>query len=309
MLVPKEVDLNDAIGSLRGMLARLIRADISLTCALHDGPALIKIDPTQLEQIVINLVLNARDGLPGGGTIGLEVARVRLSEVEVPADQPTPAGEYVRLSVSDNGVGISPEARAHLFEPLFTTKELGKGSGLGLAAVYGIVRQSNGFISVDSEPGKGTTFAMHFPALASASDAVRLGGLEPAAGGRETILVVDDEDSVRALVGAILRRHGYHVLEAATAHAACAFFDKHGAEIDLLLSDVVMPDMNGPTLAQRLVGRRPELRTLFISGYADGGSPIDGGNPNVSFLSKPFQAAALVTRVRELLARPAQTAR
>jgi PAS domain S-box-containing protein len=174
--VPKEVDLNDAIRSLRGMLTRLIRADISLTCAVQAEPALIKIDPMRLEQVVINLVLNARDALPQGGVIRLEVARVRLSEVNVPADQPTPADEYVRLSVNDNGVAISPEARAQVFEPVFTTKELWKGIGLGLASIYGIVRQSNGFISVDSEPGKGTTFTLHFPALASATHLVRLGG-------------------------------------------------------------------------------------------------------------------------------------
>ena len=306
VLVPKEVDLNQAIGSLHGMLSRLIRADISLTCVTCEGPALIKIDPTQLEQVVINLVLNARDALPAGGAIRIEVSRVRLAQIEVPADHQMRAGEYMRLSVADNGVGIAPEARAHLFEPFFTTKELGKGTGLGLASVYGIVRQSNGFIGVDTEIGQGTTFTMHFPALSSAPPAaLGPGGGRPAAvGGRETILLVEDEDSVRVIIGAVLRRHGYHVLEAATPGEACELFAVHGPEIALLLSDVVMPEMNGPALAQRLVAVRPELRILFISGYADGASPIDGSNPNVSFLSKPFQASVLANKVREILSKP-----
>ncbi len=305
VLVPKEVDLNVAIVNLRSILSRVIRADIALTAIPCDGPALVKIDPTQFEQVVTNLVLNSRDALPAGGHIRLAVARVRLSQVEVPIDQPTRAAEYIRVSVADDGVGIPPEARAHLFEPFFTTKELGKGTGLGLASVYGIVRQSNGFISVDSEPGRGTTFTMHFPALAGD----RAGGTtvptaSPGDAG-ETILLVEDEDSVRVIVGAVLRRHGYRVLEAATPRAACDLFAAHGPDVSLLLTDVVMPEMNGPALAQRLVAVRPGLRVLFISGYADGGSPVDGTNPNVSFLSKPFQAAVLVAKVREILARPA----
>ncbi|MGE3177843.1 MAG: PAS domain S-box protein [Vicinamibacterales bacterium] len=310
VLVPKEVDLNQAIPSLRGMLTRLIRADITLTCTACEGPALIKIDPTQLEQVVINLVLNARDALPAGGAIRIEVSHVRMSEVEIPSDHPMRADSYVRLSVSDNGVGIPPEARAHLFEPFFTTKELGKGTGLGLASVYGIVRQSNGFIGVETEMGRGTTFTMHFPALNSAHPASTSPKTpRPAVGGRETILLVEDEDSVRVIIGAVLRRHGYHVLEAATPGEACDLFAAHGPEVDLLLSDVVMPEMNGPALAQRLVAIRPELRILFISGYADGASPIDGSNPNVSFLSKPFQASVLANKVREMLSKTAAARR
>jgi two-component system cell cycle sensor histidine kinase/response regulator CckA len=302
VLVPKEVDLNQAIGNLRGVLSRLIRADISLTCVTSDAPVLIKIDPTQLEQVVINLALNARDALPAGGAIRVTVARVRLSEVEVPSDHPTRAGEYARLTVTDNGVGMSPEARAHLFEPFFTTKEMGKGTGLGLASVYGIVRQSNGFIGVETAVGKGTTFTMHFPILSGAIPAAAgPSSGYPAVVGCETILLVEDEDSVRVIIGAVLRRHGYHVLEAATPREACDLFAAHGPEIDLLLSDVVMPEMNGPALAQRLVAVRPDLRILFISGHADGASPIDGSSPHVSFLGKPFQASVLANKVRDML--------
>jgi len=288
VLLPKDVDLNAAVSGLQSMLTRLIREDITLTCQLSQEPALIRIDPIQLEQVILNLVLNARDALPAGGQIRLEVSRVSDS--------------YVRLRVVDTGVGMTPEARAHLFEPFFTTKEIGKGTGLGLASVYGIVRQSNGTISVESEPGHGTTFTMLFPAVAGGrrTDAPEAAAAEPA-NGRETILLVEDEDSVRVIIGAVLRRQGYRVLEAESARAACHLFERHAPDIDLLVTDVVMPDINGPALAQRLVGERPELRVLFISGYTDISIPIDRKNPNVSFLGKPFTASALTGRVRQML--------
>ena len=186
VLMPKEVDLNHTIVSLQTMLSRLIREDIILSCDLAPAPAMIRIDPTQLEQAILNLVLNARDALPAGGHIRLEVAHVRRSQMEMPPDHPAAVGDYVRLRVVDDGVGISPEARAHLFEPFFTTKEVGKGTGLGLASVYGIVRQSNGFIAVDSNPGIGTTFTMHFPSVLRAEDRRVVSAVPPGtAGGRD----------------------------------------------------------------------------------------------------------------------------
>jgi CheY-like chemotaxis protein len=225
---------------------------------------------------------------------------VRLTDAEVPADHLTRAGEYIRLRVIDNGVGIAPEARVHLFEPFFTTKEIGKGTGLGLASVYGIVRQSNGFIGVESEAGLGTTFTMHFPAVTGIRASEEPASIVSApSGGRETILLVEDEDAVRAIISAVLRRQGYHVLEASAASGACDIFEQQGATIDLLVTDVVMPKMNGPSLAQRLVAIRPELKVLFISGYAD--MALDAGGPNVSFLSKPFQASTLAAKVRDVL--------
>jgi two-component system cell cycle sensor histidine kinase/response regulator CckA len=310
MLVPKDVDINQAVAGLQTMLTRLIRADIELTCQLAPQPAVVRIDPIQLEQALLNLVLNARDALPAGGSIRLEVARVPQSQVEVMLDSPsTPAAEYVRLRVIDTGVGFSPEVRAHLFEPFFTTKEVGKGTGLGLASVYGTVRQSNGSITVDSAPGRGTAFTMYFPAVAAPRPAFAASGsqVEPP-GGRQTILLVEDEDAVRVIVTAVLRRQGYRVLEASTPALAIELFERHGPEVDLLLSDVVMPGMNGPALAQRLVAARPELRVLFISGYANLSVPIDVDNPSVGFLSKPFQASALTGRVRDLLASRRATA-
>ena len=304
VLTPKEVDLNHTVSGLQSMLARLIRADITLSCALAPAPAVVRIDPTQIEQAILNLVLNARDALPAGGQIRLEVSLVRRSQVDAPPDLGWNARDLVRLRVVDDGVGLSPEARAHLFEPFFTTKEVGKGTGLGLASVYGIVRQSNGFITVESEPGAGTTFTMHFPVAAPAAEAAAL----PAGGahtgpGRETVLLVEDEDSVRAIIGAVLRRQGYEVVEAPGARIACEIFAQR-PDIDLLLTDVMMPEMNGPALAQRLIGLRPALRVLFISGYADMLTPPGVDNPNVGFLSKPFQASALTARVADMLARP-----
>lgn len=303
VLVPKDVDLNKTVTGLHSMLARLIREDITLTFELSSTPPIVKIDPTQLEQAILNLVLNARDALPAGGHIRLDVARVGRTEVEVPIDLPAPAADYVRLRVVDDGVGISPEARAHLFEPFFTTKEVGQGTGLGLASVYGIVRQSHGFITVESQPGNGSTFTMHFPVALGVAEA----GPAPVAStgavhGRETILLVEDEDAVRVIVSAVLRRHGYRVLETSTPRGACDLFNEHADDIDLLLTDVIMPDMNGPALAQRFIGVRPELRVLFISGYAGMAVPNDGDNPNIGFLSKPFQPPILAERVRQMLA-------
>jgi two-component system cell cycle sensor histidine kinase/response regulator CckA len=224
--------------------------------------------------------------------------------MELPLDQPGAGNEYVRLRVVDNGVGISPEARAHLFEPFFTTKAVGKGTGLGLASVYGIVRQSNGFITVESEVGAGSVFTMHFPAVPYVPEAPAM--LPVAADGEpcgETILLVEDEDAVRAIIAAVLRRQGYQVVEASGSLRACELFEQH-PQIDLLLTDVVMPTMNGPALAQRLVGARPELRVLFISGYTDVQMPLDTDNPHVGFLSKPFRASVLTDCVRTILTRP-----
>ena len=302
VLMPKEVDLNQTVEGLKTMLTRLIREDIVLTCVTAPAPAIVKIDPTQIEQVILNLVLNARDALAGGGQIRLEVATVPYSRVELPADLAVVAAEYVRLTVSDNGAGIAPEALPHLFEPFFTTKEMGKGTGLGLASVHGIVHQSSGFITVDSTPGAGATFTMHFPAVPPAAESVP--AAQPATEstlGSETVLLVEDEPAVRAIIATVLRRNGYQVLEAATSRAALLIVERHKGDIDLLLTDVVMPEINGPALAQRLVAARPELRVLFISGYADRMLPLDSSNPNVGFLGKPFQASALAAKVREVL--------
>ena len=306
--VPRNVDLNHTVAELRRMLARLIREDIRITCDLGAAPAVVRIDPHEIEQVVINLVLNSRDALPAGGEIHLEVACMTLD-----ADQghtALPPGDYVRLRVRDDGIGMSKEIRAHLFEPFFTTKEPGKGTGLGLASAYGIVRQAGGVIAVSSEEGAGTTVTIHFPALASSqARAVAPDTPRRAAGarGHELILLVEDEDAVRGVMSTALREHGYRVLEAARPSVASKMFEEHAAEIDLLLTDVIMPEMDGPAMAQCFVSVRPELQVLFISGYAQA-SAVDFDNPKVSFLSKPIQPSALANKVREILDRPRQLA-
>ena len=307
--VPEHVDVNAAVRQVRGMLDRVIREDVQLTCTFAPGPALVKIDPSEFEQVVLNLVINARDAMPGGGRIAISIAQVDAVTEKLSGLAP---GRYIRLNVSDTGTGIKPEVRAHLFEPFFTTKEQGKGTGLGLASVYGIVNQGQGLIGLDTEVGRGTTFSVYLPAVAQPT-AVAAVAAEAAAdwpplpaatapSRNETILVVEDEDGVRTIAKAILVRHGYEVLEAATPGAACEIFAQHGDRIDLLLTDVVMPDMNGPALAQRLVGLRPDLRVLFMSGYADRASLPGLANPNARLLTKPFRPAALAATVREILA-------
>ncbi len=306
VLVPRAVNLNEVVDGLKGMLLRVIREDITFAFDASPEPAFVLIDRGQIEQAIINLVLNARDALPAGGLITIDTARVPASALEAQVAPEPAAAEYVRLRVSDTGIGISPELQAHLFEPFFTTKEVGKGTGLGLASVHGIVAQSNGFIHVSSAEGAGTTFSIHFPAVAAPGPAaVDLAPAAVASPGHETILLVEDEDAVRVIISALLRRRGYTVLEASTPAGAIGIFQNAAGTIDLLLTDVVMPDMNGPALAQRLVAWRPELRVLFISGYADlSTSPLDPTNPNVAFLSKPFQASVLTGAVQDILSRP-----
>jgi two-component system, cell cycle sensor histidine kinase and response regulator CckA len=303
VLVPQEVDLNQTVLGLKSMLTRLIREDIRLTCEVADEPALVTVDRTQIEQAILNLVLNARDALPAGGWIRLDVARLSGPDVVPPPDA-APADAYVRLRVSDNGVGISPGARPHLFEPFFTTKEQGKGTGLGLATVHGIVHQSHGWIDVFSEPGEGASFTMYFPAsLLPQNIASEPAATVELARGHETVLLVEDEEAVRLIISAVLRRQGYTVIETSSPVTALGLFERHAEEIDLLVTDVVMPVMNGPALAQRLVAIRPALRVLFISGYTGLASP-QIQNPNVGFLNKPFQSSVLAARVREMLSRP-----
>jgi nitrogen-specific signal transduction histidine kinase/ActR/RegA family two-component response regulator len=303
VLLPQVVDLNQTVLGLQTMLTRLIREDIRLMCDVADKPALVRIDPTQIEQAILNLVLNARDALPAGGWIRIDVACLRPADVERPPDMAA-ADAYVRLRVSDNGVGIAPGARPHVFEPFFTTKDQGKGTGLGLASVHGIVHQSHGWIDVDSVPGEGATFTMHFPAILLEQHVTPElpQSVEPARG-HETVLLVEDEEAVRRIVSAVLTRQGYTVIETSSPTDAIELFKRHVEAIDLLVTDVVMPVMSGPALAQRLVAIRPALRVLFISGYTGLNFP-EIQNPNVGFLSKPFQTSVLAARVREMLSRP-----
>ena len=300
---PAKLDLNQTITELRDMLSRVIREDITLDISPAHAPAWVLIDPHEVEQVVLNLVLNARDAMPAGGSISIDISHVML-HLGMAAAQPPPAtGWYVRISVTDKGTGIDPELLKHLFEPFFTTKDAGKGTGMGLASVDGIVRHNRGAITVDTTPGKGSTFSVYFPAVPAdfvvPSRSTPQTATPPPA--TSTILLVEDEDPLRAVVARMLGQAGYRVLDARTPSEACELFAQHGADIALLLTDVVMPEMNGPALAQRLVALRPELRVLFVSGYTEELPVLDTPGTKTKFLAKPFTSATLLAAVSELL--------
>ena len=297
------IDLNHTAADLREMLTRVIREDIQLTIAVESAPAAVMIDPHDLEQVNVNLVINARDALPAGGGIHVEVARESVAAADGATD-PVAPGEYVRLRVRDNGIGMTPEVQSHLFEPFFTTKEVGEGTGLGLAFVHGIARYAGGFVTIQTAPAQGTTVSVYLPPAAESA-------IEPAAEHavpstkerlhRATILLVEDEGAVRAMTARMLSRAGHRVLSASTPGEACALFEEHGTDIDLLLTDIVMPEMHGPALAERLRAERPDLRVLFVSGYSEAmpaGALSDG---RMAFLAKPFASSRLVTTVADLL--------
>jgi two-component system cell cycle sensor histidine kinase/response regulator CckA len=302
------IELDRTVIGLREMLTRVIREDIQLTTALV--PVAVMIDPYDLEQVIVNLVINARDALPDGGSIHIDVALEAIDAAQVPVDGAVPPGEYARLRISDNGTGMTPDVESHLFEPFFTTKEVGEGTGLGLAFVHGIARHGGGFVTIDTAPGKGTTVSVYLPpapALAAAAGPVEeptaLAAPEPPP--PATILLVEDDGAVREMAAQMLRRAGYRVLSAATPGEACATFDTHASEIALLLTDVVMPDMHGPALAERLVAMRPALRVLFMSGYHDAlpeATTAGTEGRKTTFLAKPFTSSILLQTVSELLA-------
>ncbi len=300
----KVLDLNALVANMDGMLRRLIGEDIiELNTELDSTAGAIKADPGQVEQVIMNLVVNARDAMPNGGRLTVETRNVTIEdEVRLDAVGVAP-GSYVLLAVRDNGHGMDAETRSHLFEPFFTTKEKGKGTGLGLSTVYGIVKQSGGSITVESAPGRGTTFRIYFPRVEQ--EALGLTGAGDVVGqvrGRETILLVEDEPAVRGLVHETLRLHGYTVLEARHGIEALLTSAKYGGPIHLLLTDVVMPQMSGPEVAEKLLSVRPEIKVLYMSGYPD--HPVfDRGNVSreTGFLPKPFSPHGLVQKVREVL--------
>ena len=297
----RHIDLNRVVGDLRGMLARVIREDIRLTIQPAACPATVLADPDDVEQMVLNLVLNARDALPMGGAIAIALD-VGHYPIDTGHASEAPR-EVVRLRVCDTGMGMTPEVRAHLFEPFFTTKDVGQGTGLGLAFVDGLVRHHHGAIDVDSAPEHGTTFTIYLPFAIEAPALERATSLAPAPSvvrSGATILLVEDELPVRTLTERMLERVGYRVLSAASPADACALFEAHAADVTLLVTDVVMPEMHGSALAQRLVAQRPDLRVLFMSGYSDA-IPEGTGTRRTAFLQKPFVAAHLVSAVETLL--------
>jgi two-component system cell cycle sensor histidine kinase/response regulator CckA len=299
----KVIGLNEIVAKLEKMLRRIIGEDIELTTAPAAQPDRIRADAGQVEQVILNLVVNARDAMPAGGRLILETANAELDSSYAGSHMGVRPGPYVMLAVSDTGIGMDAETRSRLFEPFFTTKEKGKGTGLGLSMVYGIVKQSGGDIWVYSEPGKGSTFKVYLP-LVEESAAETAGPPAPreVAGGSETILLVEDEAGVRRLVRAILQQRGYAVLEADGPEHALRICREPSRRIDLLLTDVVMPEMSGRELAIEITRLRPELKVLYMSGYTDNAIVHHGLKAlGPAFLQKPFTPAALASRIRQVL--------
>ena len=303
VLQPKIVDLNAAITGIEKLLARVLREDIQLRCALAPDAGTVKVDPGQLEQVLMNLAVNARDAMPNGGRLTIETANVDLDETYVQAHPVAAPGRYVMLAVTDTGVGMDAVTQARIFEPFFTTKDAGKGTGLGLATVQGIVQQSGGFIWVYSEPNHGTCFKVYLPRLdAPVSKAEDAAG--DAMHGTETVLVVEDMAAVRAVTCEMLKRFGFTVYDAADGITAVQIAEQLTGRIDLLLTDVVMPDINGRDLASRFRKTRPELKVLFMSGYTDDAVVRHGIlQEGIAYLQKPFTPKSLVRKVREVLDR------
>jgi PAS domain S-box-containing protein len=307
VLVARVLNLNDLVTDMARILRRLIGAGIELVTLPTLGACRVKVDPGQLGQVLLNLAVNARDAMPGGGKLTIRTAEIYLDEAAARGKGGVRPGCYVVLSVGDTGCGMTPEVKARVFEPFFTTKRPTGGTGLGLSTVYGIVKQSGGHVEVDSEPGRGTTFTVYLPCHREEAGAAAAAAVSTAevARGRETILLVEDEAAVRALEGTLLRGAGYTVLEAGYADDALRVSAEYAAAIDLLVTDVVMPRMSGWALAEQLTVRRPGLRVLFVSGYAEGIEARDGSAPaGAAFLQKPFSPDALLRAVREVLDRP-----
>jgi signal transduction histidine kinase len=304
VLQPQVIDLNDAFAKVEKMLQRVLGEDVELRSAA--GPRLHRIlaDPGQIEQVIMNLTVNARDAMPQGGTLNVETRNVDLDAAFASQHLGIVPGPHVLLSVSDTGTGMDRATLRRIFEPFFTTKELGKGTGLGLATVFGIVRQSGGVILVDSELGKGTTFRVYFPRAEGELRRPGVSDVPPRHSllGSETVLVVEDEDGVRALVRTILSKHGYQVLDARSGGDALLLCEQHPERIALLLTDVVMPRMNGRQLAERLRALRPDMRTLYMSGYTNDAVVRHGVMKNtIDFIQKPITPETLSRKVREVL--------
>ncbi len=302
VLQPRVLDINHVLEGMQRMLERLLGEDVALSFAPSAEAGRVLADPGQIEQVVMNLAVNARDAMPEGGTLTIETANVELDAAYAGAHVGVEAGHYVLITVSDTGTGMDAATRARLVEAVLTTKETGKGTGLGLATVFGIVKQSGGHIAVFSEPGRGASFKIYLPRTDRPADAVALRAPLAELRGSETILLVEDEAQVRTVACSILRRYGYHVLEAANGGEAMMVSTDFSARIHLLLADVVMPRLSGRRVAEQILTSRPDTRVLFTSGYTDDAMVQHRTlGVGVPFLQKPFTPEALLRKVREVL--------
>jgi two-component system, cell cycle sensor histidine kinase and response regulator CckA len=300
VLEPRVLDVNAVVASTQKLLGRLLGEDIRLATTLSTELGAVKVDPGQLEQIIMNLAVNARDAMPQGGKLSIETDNVVMDEAYVRGHPVAHPGRYVMLAMSDNGIGMDAQTQARIFEPFFTTKEAGKGTGLGLATVYGIVKQSGGFIWVYSEPRHGTTFKIYLPRVDEPVAATAV-TTEPV-GGSETVLVTEDVAAVRTVARQMLERYGYTVLEAPDGTTALRLAEKHHGAIQLLLTDVVMPDVSGRELATQLLALRPDMKVLYMSGYTDDAVVRHGVlQEGIAYLQKPFTPDSLARKVRAVL--------
>ncbi len=310
ILQPRPLRLDTIVLDMEKMIRRVLREDVELTIVPAADLGSANVDPSQLEQVILNLVVNARDAMSRGGKLTIETFETELDEAHARELLNVTPGRYIVLAVSDTGVGMDKATQARIFEPFFTTKRASKGTGLGLSTVFGIVSQSGGHVTVESEPGCGTVFKVYFPRVEAANHS-SLAPSPKLAGGTETVLVAEDEGQVRALICNILRRQGYTVLEASSGAEALRVCEGHRAKIDLLVADVVMPKMSGRQLADHLESTRPETKVLFMSGYSDESimhhlQPGDSSGVKVELLHKPITPESLARRVREVLDAPNQ---
>jgi len=301
VLQPKVVDINGSVSGIERLLTRVLREDIKLACTLATDAGMIRVDPGQLEQVIMNLAVNARDAMPGGGLLTIETANVDLDADYLRAHPMAKPGPYVMLAVTDTGLGMDAATQARIFEPFFTTKDVGKGTGLGLATVQGIVQQSGGFIWVYSEPDHGTVFKIYLPRVDEAPSQDAVTNADDVRG-TETILIAEDVPAVRAVTREMLKRYGYHVLEAADGLTALQVAADYKDTIHLLLTDVVMPDLSGRDLAERFKTLRPAMKVVFMSGYTDDAVVRHGIlQEGIAYLQKPFTPVSLAKKVRVVL--------
>jgi signal transduction histidine kinase/ActR/RegA family two-component response regulator len=301
VLQPQVLDLNQAVADVQKMLSRVIGEDIELIATLHPSLLSVKADPGQIEQVLVNLAVNARDAMPHGGKLAMETSNVELT-TEQGRDLDLPPGRYVMLKVTDTGLGMDAATLPHIFEPFFTTKPMGKGTGLGLATVYGILKQSGGTIQVESETGQGATFRIYLPATEGGLHKPERTGSEKVTGGSETILIAEDEADLRELTRIFLEGYGYKVLDANGAEQALQTAELYAEPIHLLLTDVIMPGMSGRQLAERILSKRPETKIVYMTGYTDDMvAQHKVLEPGVQLLQKPFSKSDLALKVRSTL--------